>query len=57
MANGGFMPCLRPDYYVFCNKDFISGLSGNTNNLQDDTQFLITSRKFIAKSQKNTIFV
>jgi hypothetical protein len=26
---------------VLFNKDFISGLSGNTNNLQDDTQFLL----------------
>jgi hypothetical protein len=40
----------------FYNKDFILGLSGNTN-LQDDTQFISYVKSFIAKSQKNTIFV
>lgn len=55
MANGGFYAkCKRPDYYcTFYNKDYVLGLSGNTNNAQDDTQFISLREKvFIAKGQK-----
>ncbi len=55
MANGGFYAkCKKPDYYcTFYNKDYILGLSGNTNNPQDDTQFISLREKvFIAKGQK-----
>ena len=58
MANGGFYAkCKRPDYYcTFYNKDYVLGLSGDTNNLQDDAQFISLREKlFISNGQKTKI--